>query len=198
MACNLKLKLDKKAIDKLYYYTHIHKFKIDNGIFKQLEISGKFILEKTNNYVLLKINEIEKGSEKESQNQIGFASFHTHPLELYKIHNVYLIYPSLNDYKSILESNCSFHVLGTREGIYIISLSEKIINLSSEQISKLNLDSHNIPYPKGNINNKNYILNINKYLNHINNLNYFNILFKTWNNADEYIDIIYKCENNSN
>lgn len=142
--CHLFILLDKSTIDYLHNYAKRYKFNV-SGKTEQREVSGKFLLtmyELTENTFLVKVDEsISNLGEKEETAAIDtVASFHTHPLEAYQKYNVCMAWPSIDDYIAFLSIYANghgmFHIVGTVEGIYVITISSKLLKEGREKIRK--------------------------------------------------------------
>jgi len=72
---------------------------------------------------------------------LGYANFHTHPKGEYKKQKVKYAWPSGDDYLSIMEKmykeNTILHIVATMEGIYAISLSPKLADISKKNLESL-------------------------------------------------------------
>lgn len=109
-----------------------------------------------------------------SNNNSVYIDMHTHPVKAYTQYNTYIGYPSTDDFYTILQSSVEdkslFHVLGSMEGLYIISLHKDILDelhelwdssTQYEQTQLLNvlkqyIDQH-VTYTKQNFENGQYI-----------------------------------------
>ena len=72
---------------------------------------------------------------------LGYANFHTHPRGEYKKQKVKYAWPSGDDYLSIMEKmykeRTVLHIVATVEGIYAISLSPKLNDVSKKNLETL-------------------------------------------------------------
>ena len=142
--CQLYIILDKSTIDYLHNYAKKYKFNV-SGKTEQREVSGKFLLntyELTDNTFLVKVDETlsNLGDKEETVAVDTVGSFHTHPLEAYQKYNVCMAWPSIDDYIAFLSIYANgygmFHIVGTVEGIYVITISPKLMKEGREKIRK--------------------------------------------------------------
>lgn len=109
-------------------YTYVYDIYPDN------EIICNMYLESHQNHLHLYIDKssLHTGTEDNVSynNNNVYIDMHTHPVKAYKMYNTSIGFPSTADFHtivySILEEKSIFHVLGSMEGIYIISLHEDI------------------------------------------------------------------------
>ena len=136
---------DKETVGFLY-----------NQVFneKSNEISGKLKFDKTIMTVSetidnsggvafsMKLNKHMKGSKVEAEQVDSKYNFHTHPVSAYTHYNCELGWPSRDDYTIVIEAfikkkNATvFHWLCTKEGIYVMSIPEKSVNIYSKLQTK--------------------------------------------------------------
>ena len=204
--CNILIQLSKQAYDYLHNHTRYIKFKFGN-VSEQREISGKFKInyENENNFIL-DVDELSVNTgEKESASFVqSFGTFHTHPYDAYKKHDVCIAWPSADDYIAFLYMYglcyTGFHIVSTLEGIYVISLKkyinpEKVIK-DFKNIKKNIEYHHGVDYPEtdnycniedGTINMK----KIKKYVKRINKKGKFNIVFILWKDCMKPFSLKY-------
>jgi hypothetical protein len=202
--CVINIKINKKSIIYLHDYTTKYKFKFDKHS-EQREISGvfKLISDRQNNFILSiddKITNTGKKEETEPHDTIG--SFHTHPKDAYIKYNVCNAWPSVDDYCTFLQTYCHgygfFHVLASIEGIYIISLSELLLEIPIKDIEK-NFskyeksirDNYKYKYSECSESNKLKYEDVDAYIKDINEKPYFVVQFYKWKNAHKNITITY-------
>jgi len=195
--CDIHIKLSDEAV-KFLYKSNLEKN----------EISGKFNIQSTSTYFTLDIDELSvQNGDKESANYIeSFGTFHTHPYDAYKKYNVCIAWPSADDYFSFLYMYglcySGFHVVSTLEGIYLISLQKYIppqkVMKDFEKYKKKVEYHHGIDYPetdkncdieKGKINHK----KIDDYVNRINKIGFFNLVFVKWIDCNKPIQLNYSA-----
>ena len=140
-SCKIHIVLHDDAVDYLKKYSEKLKFKSHNGEVEQREISGKLLLyETTPNTFLIKIDEksSDLGGKEETASFNTLGSFHTHPLDAYHKYKVCAAWPSVEDYATFLSIYSKgygmFHLLGTVEGIYVITVSTDMIEEGREKI----------------------------------------------------------------
>lgn len=207
-SCKIHITLDKDAIKYLHDYAKKFRFNF-NGKMEQREISGKFLLYETiENHFLVKVDEEASnlGGKEETASMDTVASFHTHPKDAYNKYKVCMAWPSIDDYATFLGIYANgygmFHIVGTVEGLYVITISEKLLKEGREKIRK------NFQYYQGQIDKKYHsdypICDVEKadeslwekkkekYLKNINDKKYFHVQFVYWNDADKPIKIQYK------
>lgn len=212
--CRIYIQLEDDTLEYLHNYSKLYKFNID-GKSEQREISGNFLLYETvPNTFLVKIDEKNANlGDKENATSVNtLSSFHTHPIEAYRKYNVCMAWPSIDDYITILsiysEGYGMFHILGTVEGIYIVTISDRMMKEGRKKIRE------NIEYYKSEIDkkyHKNYPVcdiddnlrkdkkvwtkKIKAYLKWINSLKYFYVQFRFWKDAKNPIPIHYRGKN---
>ena len=209
--CNIHIKLSDDAIDYLHDYSKKFRFHIGNGKHEQREISGRFILYETSPRTFLVTVDKEtsnRGGKEETSSSNTLASFHTHPLEAYHRYKVCMAWPSVDDYAVFLGIYANgygmFHILGTVEGIYVITISKRLAKEGREKIKnniayyeKQIRDYYHVNYPTCSIqeddshNSTIWTKKIKKYLDKMNAKKYFNVQFILWKDAGKLIPINY-------
>jgi hypothetical protein len=146
------------------------------------------------------------GGKEETSSTDTVASFHTHPKDAYHKYKVCMAWPSIDDYATFLSIYANgygmFHIVGTVEGMYVITISEKLMKEGREKLRK------NFEYYAGQIDKKYHSdyptcdvekadksiweKKKDKYLKNINALKYFHVQFIYWDDADQPINIQYK------
>lgn len=207
-SCKIHITLDKHTINYLHDYAKTFRFNF-NGKMEQREISGKFLLYETiDNHFLVKVDEESSnlGGKEETSSMDTVASFHTHPKDAYNKYKVCMAWPSIDDYATFLSIYANgygmFHIVGTVEGMYVITISEKLMNTSREQIrekfeyySKEIDKKYHSDYPTCDVEKADQSIwekKKEKYLNDINKRKYFHVQFIYWKDADQPIKIQYK------
>jgi hypothetical protein len=73
----------------------------------------------------------------------GFANWHSHPVQAYKVYKCFDGWPSADDYMVFLEASIfnvsRFHCVATVEGLYVISLSSEMSKWASRTTSRAKL-----------------------------------------------------------
>jgi len=213
--CSLSIQMTPEAIDYLHDYAKTFKFNTDKSGEGQTphmrEVSGRFYLYETVPNIFLVTVDKETaslGDKEETASMNTLASFHTHPKDAYHKYKVCMAWPSVDDYAVFLGIYANgygmFHILGTVEGMYIITISEKLAKEGREKI-KNNLeyyekqidDNYHIDYPtcefqeSDHENEEVWVKKIEKYLEKMNARKYFYIQFVLWKDADKPINITY-------
>lgn len=116
---NMKKQSNQKEVSGGFCIGNIHKTK--GGIIFEFNIDKKLV-------------RIDK--DEEAQIAPSKYNFHTHPFQAYINNNVDYAWPSAADFNAFLysvnEYGTIFHILGSVEGIYVISLSKDICNKNGE------------------------------------------------------------------
>jgi hypothetical protein len=198
-ACKTQLAIEHNSLDYLYKQSRHNKKEI-SGTFKAIPIHPKLLKIKIDGENI-KLGDAEKASIHKS-----VGSYHTHPYEAYKRHEVCVAFPSLDDYLTTLYLYTYeigvFHVLSSIEGIYLISVkpsffekySSKQVKKDRDRWEKYVSNHYDDGYPECSIDDKNnkkfWKRYIKKYIRDINRKKIFNVQFKFWEDADEpfYID----------
>ena len=212
--CGLSIQMTQEAIDYLHDYAKTFKFnsdKKDEQTPHMREVSGRFYLHETvpNTFLVTVDKETASLGEKEETVSMNtLASFHTHPKDAYHKYKVCMAWPSVDDYAVFLGIYANgygmFHILGTVEGMYIITISEKLAKEGREKI-KNNMeyyekqidDNYHIDYPtcefqeSDHENEAVWVKKIEKYLEKMNARKYFYIQFVLWKDAAKPINITY-------
>jgi len=211
--CVLTIRLSQKSIEYLKSYTLKHKFKFKNTV-EMREIVGEFVIIPIHpKCLMLEIDETKTiTGEKESvEIAKAYGSFHSHPYDAYVKYNVCLAWPSTDDFISTLylfaEGEGFFHIVSTMEGIYVISISEKLMNKDQEEIQKnfkkyekyINKE-YAYDYPTCDPSDKNKKLwdkETKKYIKNVNKKEYFHVQFLYWEDAGKDIVISTKSIKNN-
>lgn len=149
----LRLKFDSEDLNYLRKLIKGSNTLNEDGKITQKEVSGTLHLEKTKKEFLIKLDKTKKfnAHDEDSVRLVeGLINFHTHPESIYNDLNVNLMYPSPDDYMSILtlllqpyffennegsKSPVLFSCVVTLEGIYIISLNKNYC--TKDKVKKL-------------------------------------------------------------
>lgn len=206
--CKLVFILDKSAIILLKELVHNHKvlrMGFLSNYFEQREISGAFkIIPMSPGRVKLIVDKstLQSGEKESCESLPSFASFHTHPKEAYVTHNVCFTYPSKDDFYSIfynyVNSRSSIHILSSPEGLYLISLSDEILNnnklMEEHPMEYYEKQIHDLYRKKYPFNGDSACSSIHTYINEINTIKpcYFVVQFINWENAGLEYTIYYK------
>jgi hypothetical protein len=217
-SCKIHITLDPDAIKYLHDYAKTFRFNFEGGKGGQREISGKgeqreisgklLLYETVDNHFLVKVDEksANLGGKEQTASTDTVASFHTHPKDAYHKYKVCMAWPSIDDYETFLSIYANgygmFHILGTVEGIYVITISEKLMKEGREKIlEKFDYYSGQIDkkyhsdYPTCDVEKADKSIwekKKDKYLKDINALKYFHVQFIYWDDAGKPINIHYK------
>jgi hypothetical protein len=130
-------------------------------------------------------------------------NFHSHPIDAYIKYNVDFGWPSGQDYigflEAILSVKCIFHVVTTKEGVYIISLSQEYArnsNIFKTKLREINNLKREIS-KEYNISKKEFNSPFD-YIEYVNKkLKIFYVTFLEWKNINsEFIVYFPKYNNN--
>lgn len=128
MSCNGYAIINKENVDKLYSYIPLNDH-------NKNEVAGPLKLRDTNkSHNGLKLYEIiiddrnVKGGDNNEVDAVETKyNFHSHPEAAYIAHNCELGWPSRDDYITFLDgffkSDTTFHIISTKEGIYILKIN---------------------------------------------------------------------------
>lgn len=210
--CKNFIIFDRNTLEYLQNYTKKYKFNFENNV-EQREISGKFLLRPINDKTLkVEIDENFSGvgGKEDVLSFSTIGSFHTHPLEAYQRYNVCIAWPSVDDLFSFfmiyLDGYGIFHIVSTLEGIYVITISDEMLNENIlelqkdiEKIDKYIKNNYFFNYPNCNISSSSkkdiWKEKIPEYIEKVNKLPYFKIQFVEWGDADKPIEVNYKRDN---
>jgi hypothetical protein len=215
--CSIKIVLDKETIDYLHDYTKKHYFEFNGGKKEQREISGCFLLyEMYDDTFLVKVDtkNCNLGGKESTESHDTIGSFHTHPIEAYRSHGVCAAWPSVEDYMTFMAIYASgygvFHILSSVEGIYVITMSDKLIKRKGgrteikenlEKYQKIIDEEYHKNYPDCKIDYKRGLKerwekHISEYLKWINGLGYFRVQFFYWDKIENKpIRVAYRSVN---
>jgi hypothetical protein len=200
--CELRAKLSDDSIHYLRNISKIGSTLNSNGSITQKELAGRLIagkIEKNLTYHLdVDRNSIISGKEQGVKIVGGLYNFHSHPQEAYKSNNVNIGWPSSQDYVGFLYSaithNTILHIVGSLEGIYIISLtkywaSKKEILNSNKYVYSFILDNYSFSYKKK-------LTTINWYVRTVNRIEFedfplFIVQFFSWKKANSSFIVNY-------
>jgi hypothetical protein len=216
--CKIHIVLEQNTIDYLHDYSKKFKFNVD-GKMEQREISGKLLLYETSpGTFIVKVDEktANLGGKEQTSSMDTVASFHTHPLDAYHKYKVCMAWPSIEDYTTFLNIYAKgygmFHLLGTVEGVYVITISDRLLKEDRAKILE-NFDyyaktidkNYHKNYPLCSsmsrsykfkspldVDEENWDKQIDSYLAKMKSLKYFNVLFLHWKDATQPIPIHYK------
>lgn len=194
----LKFKLNDKTIKKLKHFSNIGNSINENGTITQKEIAGCFKIQKMNKnfiYILELCDDIKIGSEEEVDMVDCRFGFHSHPIVLYDLYNFEFGWPSNLDFLIFLKSQTLFHMIITKEGVYILSLSKEWSKKKftvSNNLENFILQHYSFTKTNNKLSLKSYIKKINeiKYQNK----KIFNLEFKVWNKIKDTF-FIYEYQN---
>lgn len=122
-------------------------------------------------------------------------TFHSHPIDAYLRHNVNYAWPSAQDYigflQAVVEVKCIFHVITTKEGIYIISISKNYV----DKYRKYYKDTS---YIRKNFNIKQDVFKSPiDYVEYINKLSIFYLQFLSWNKINSKFIVYFPIDETS-
>lgn len=194
--CTLNAKFTENAIKELRKIP----FKNKNEISGSLTIINN---KKENDDIIFYIDIINDTLNEGDKEDIVVINdkynFHSHPIDAYIRHNVNYAWPSSQDYLGFLnasiEVGCIFHVVTTKEGIYIISISKDYVDSFKEYYKDPTyiLDNFNIK--------KTEFDSPYKYIEYVNNnLKIFNIAFLPWDKINSQFRVnfpVYYSQNKS-
>lgn len=209
-SCSISIQITDDTITYLKNYSKTYKFQVGDAK-EQREVSGRFFLYETipNRFLVTVDTETANlGGKEETASVDTLASFHTHPMDAYHKYKVCMAWPSVDDYCVFLGIYANgygmFHILGTVEGIYVITISEKLLKEGREKIrDKLSYyenhikEHYHVDYPtcffqeEDKDNNKVWSKKIEKYLDTMNSKKYFHVQFFLWDDAIHPINITY-------
>lgn len=202
--------LRKKSIEE---HTMVKDEKTGKMRRHQVEISGRFLLYQIASSparFLVKIdkNSVKGGKEEAASSVNAIGSCHTHPYEAYVKHQVCMAWPSYDDYVVFLDIYSkgygAFHIIGTVEGLYIITISRELQDEGREKIQKnfkyyekYIKEHYHTDYPSCDISRALYHPDseeyreitqewkeqINDYVHQMNRKKYFRLQFVLWKDA---------------
>lgn len=198
--CTTRLQFDAATLDFLYYQTRHHRFEV-NGKKVQREISGLLHLHPERvDLVIASIDEksTKMGDKENADLHKTFGSFHTHPYDAYRRHEVCVAFPSAEDYATTMylygQKIGAFHVLSSIEGVYVISVkpsfmkrhSPEDVNKHMKKWEEKVAQKYDNGYPECSLSRDNHAFwqrYMAKYLKKINRLDVFDVQFKRWRQA---------------
>ena len=198
-SCHIQIVLDKETIHLLKQYS------TEDHLFGNREITGGLQMKSlTKNMFKVSIDDkkIKLGEAEHADIVETIASFHSHPLSAYHKYKVCLAFPSADDYITTiylyLTRHNLFHILSSVEGIYIITINEKIFKKEKKDFPEYEdyiIKNYGIDYPVCRIdrdNNKFWKKKIKEYLKKVNRFKYFYVQFVFWEDAGNPIDISFQ------
>lgn len=198
-SCRIQIVLDKDTIRRLRQYS------AEDHLFGNREMTGglKMTPLSKNMFKVSIDDETTKVGDAEHADIVEtIASFHSHPLSAYQKYKVCLAFPSADDYITTiylyLNRHNLFHIVATIEGIYIITINEKIFKKEKGEIPAYEdyiIKNYGIDYPVCRLdrdNRKFWKKKIDSYLKKINRYKYFYVQFVFWEDASNPIDISYQ------
>ena len=190
--CESKATLTKNAQKELLDLVYNAGKKNKKGKFLHHEIGGLLKIQKQTDNVYI-IDTIKKsyitGDKNGTNVPKGKAGFHTHPAGEYERQKVLYAWPSGDDYLAILEKmiieGCIFHIVATKEGIYVISFSPDLARASKKTMRKIlkNKEPLSYKFPLPSVNTSNSTPEL--YMSKIKNLNLFLVEFVNWNDVEK-------------
>jgi len=198
-SCNIQIVLDKETIRRLKEYS------TQDYLFGNREITGGLLMKPlTKNMFKVSIDDKKtKLGEAEHADMVDTViSFHSHPLSAYQKYKVCLAFPSADDYITTiylyLNSHNIFHIVASVEGIYIITINEKIFKKEKKEMKEYEeyiIKNYGIDYPVCSLdrdNKKFWKKKIKEYLKKVNRFKYFYVQFIFWEDSDKPIDISFQ------
>lgn len=203
--CTTRLQIDQPSLNFLRYHSRDHK----RG--KQREISGKFVMipsEPDLVHVTIDRESTKTGDKENASYHESVGSFHTHPYDAYKRHEVCVAFPSGEDFATTLYLYATemgaFHVLSSIEGIYVITMRPSFVGKHSpkdvfgrmKKWENYVMERYDIGYPECSVDRDNRVFwrrYIAKYLKKINKKKVFYVQFKPWENAHEPFEWKYRA-----
>jgi hypothetical protein len=219
--CQHSLQIDRKSLDFLFYHTRHHRHESGTNAAqtgkkkpKQREISGKFKIsysptsdDKSTLHVSVDIESTKVGENESASYHESIGSFHTHPYDAYKRHEVCVAFPSGDDYATTIflyaTGMGAFHVLSSIEGIYLITMKPSFVKRykpnqvfrNLKKWEKYVFDRYDIGYPGCSVDRDNKVFwkrYIAKYLKKIDKKKVFRVQFKSWEHAHEPFLLEYR------
>lgn len=187
-ACKLHARFNSETIKVLQGF-------VLNEEGEQKERAGILKMENINGIYEIFLANVFVGKEEEVDTVESRSSFHTHPLDAYKRNGVEIAWPSYEDYLGfyyiVSNSKGILHCVISVEGIYVISLSEKIKGLkrpskkSEKKLEKFIKKLYDIPYP--NPKKTEYPNNVEEYIELVNSLpnKIFDVQLIPWNKCSD-------------
>ena len=198
-SCRIQIVLDKEMIGRLKQYS------TQDHLVGNREITGGLRLTPfTKNMFKVSIDDkkTKVGQAEHADIVETVASFHSHPLSAYHKYKVCLAFPSADDYITTiylyLTRHNLFHILASVEGIYIITINEKIFKKEKKDFPEYEnyiIKNYGIDYPVCPLdrnNKKFWKKKIKEYLKKVNSFKYFYVQFVFWEDANKPIDISFQ------
>jgi hypothetical protein len=198
-SCHIQIVLDQETIRRLKQYS------AEDHLFGNREITGGLRMTPiTKNMFKVSIDDKKtKVGEAENADIVEtISSFHSHPLSAYHKYKVCMAFPSADDYITTiylyLVRHNLFHIVASIEGMYIITINEKIFKKEKKDMKKYEdyiIENYGIDYPVCRLdrdNKKFWKKKIKSYLKKVNRYKYFYVQFVFWEDAGNPIDISYQ------
>ena len=197
-SCRIQIVLDQETIHRLKQYS------TQDDLFGHREITGGLsltFLSKNMFKVSIDDKKTKVGEAEHADMVETILSFHSHPLSAYQKYKVCAAFPSADDYITTiylyLTRHNMFHILASIEGIYIITINEKIFKNKKDipDYEDYIIKHYSIDYPVCSLdrdNKKFWKKYIKSYLKKVNRYKYFYVQFIFWEDASNPIDISYQ------
>lgn len=183
-SCTMKVRLTKNAVEQLKNLCYSHEKELTGELYvKDVDHNLVYIVD-------ILDGSISSGEHEAVDVEAVRFNFHSHPHAAYVSNRVANAWPSGTDYigMTILGTDTIFHLVTTKEGLYVISFAENssgILNkITSEFIEKnLNIDLDRKLQPK----------EVVKMVNNVkyDNQQVFQLQFLPWKKAKEPFEISY-------
>jgi hypothetical protein len=186
--CIMRARLTKNAMEQLKNLCYSH----------EKELTGELYVKDVDKHLVYVIDildgSISSGDHEEVDVQAVRFNFHSHPHSAYVKHSVNNAWPSATDFigMTTLGTDTIFHIVTTKEGIYVISFAENssriLDKITSEFVEKnLNIDLDEKLTPEQVIKMVNNVKLDGKQI--------FQLQFLPWNRATEPFEIKYAQTN---
>lgn len=187
-SCTMKVRLTKNAVDQLKNLCYSHEKELTGELYvKDVDHNLVYIVD-------ILDGSISSGEDEAVDVEAVRFNFHSHPHAAYVSNRVANAWPSGTDYigMTILGTDTIFHLVTTKEGLYVISFADgasRILNkITSDFVEKnLNIDLDRKLQPK-------------EVVKMVNNVKYenqqvFHLQFLPWKKATEPFEISYAQNN---
>jgi len=144
LSCNAVAMFTPESLEKLYSFVPLNDSN-KNEVAGPLKIVNSGAKHKYQNATIYKVtvdeNSIQGGNDKEVDAIPTKYNFHSHPEAAYVAHDCELGWPSRDDYITFLDgffkSDTTFHVISTKEGLYILKVNPCCIKKLKDYYKKL-------------------------------------------------------------
>lgn len=232
--CSVLIQIDPQTAERLRHKSieeHIIRVNPETGKREkhQVESSFSFLLSQIGTsparfLVTMDDSSIALGGAESASAPNSFGSGHTHPAQAYLKHRVCMAWPSYDDYVTFLtiyaEGSGGFHIIGTVEGMYIITVGPYLLAQPREKIlanikkyEKQIIAEYHRDYPRCDISpaideskeadraslSKKWRTKIADYLTKINRKKYFRVQFVFWEDVKDHqpVEVEFKGVENT-